>query len=84
MPQTGSAWVHLRLYRACGLVGYCNSSPNRHCWLDLADSATPQLGPIPRYVSDWNCETLEMNVPHLSDLRAANAKYDFGTFSAGM
>jgi len=35
-------------------------------------------------LSDWNCEALEMNVPHLSDLRAANAKYDFGTFSAGM
>jgi hypothetical protein len=75
--KTGSAWVHLRLYRTCGHVGYCNSSPNCHAtkhfnatgapgyrglpegrgwwyvdqvWLYLADSATPQLGPIPRYV----------------------------------
>jgi hypothetical protein len=26
----GARWVHLRLCRACGHVGCCDSSPNRH------------------------------------------------------
>jgi len=26
----GSPWVHLRLCRACGHVGCCDSSPHRH------------------------------------------------------
>ena len=26
----GSGWVHLRLCLACGHVGCCDSSPNRH------------------------------------------------------
>lgn len=26
----GSPWVHLRLCRACGHVGCCDDSPNRH------------------------------------------------------
>ena len=28
--KMGSTWVHLRLCRACGHVGCCDSSPNRH------------------------------------------------------
>lgn len=28
--QTGGRWVHLRLCTACGHVGCCDSSPNRH------------------------------------------------------
>ena len=28
--KSGSIWVHLRLCRACGHVGCCDSSPNRH------------------------------------------------------
>ena len=28
--KTGSWWVHLRLCLACGHVGCCDSSPNRH------------------------------------------------------
>ncbi|HLA15661.1 MAG TPA: UBP-type zinc finger domain-containing protein [Candidatus Limnocylindrales bacterium] len=27
---TGSQWVHLRLCLACGHVGCCDQSPNRH------------------------------------------------------
>jgi uncharacterized UBP type Zn finger protein len=27
---TGSRWVHLRICLACGHVGCCDSSPNRH------------------------------------------------------
>lgn len=28
--KTGDSWVHLRLCEACGHVGCCDSSPNRH------------------------------------------------------
>lgn len=28
--QMGGRWVHLRLCLACGHVGCCDSSPNRH------------------------------------------------------
>ena len=28
--KTGDTWVHLRLCLACGHVGCCDSSPNRH------------------------------------------------------
>ena len=28
--KTGDAWVHLRLCMACGHVGCCDSSKNRH------------------------------------------------------
>ena len=28
--RTGGQWVHLRLCMACGHVGCCDSSPNRH------------------------------------------------------
>ncbi len=28
--RTGGRWVHLRLCLACGHVGCCDSSPNRH------------------------------------------------------
>jgi uncharacterized UBP type Zn finger protein len=28
--RSGDAWVHLRLCLACGHVGCCDSSPNRH------------------------------------------------------
>lgn len=28
--RTGSWWVHLRICMACGYVGCCDSSPNKH------------------------------------------------------
>lgn len=28
--QTGDEWVHLRLCLACGHVGCCDNSPNKH------------------------------------------------------
>ena len=27
---TGGRWVHLRMCQACGRIGCCDSSPNRH------------------------------------------------------
>jgi uncharacterized UBP type Zn finger protein len=28
--KTGDRWVHLRMCAACGKIGCCDSSPNRH------------------------------------------------------
>lgn len=28
--RTGGSWIHLRICRACGHVGCCDQSPNRH------------------------------------------------------
>jgi hypothetical protein len=28
--KSGSAWLHLRICRSCGLVGCCDDSPNKH------------------------------------------------------
>jgi hypothetical protein len=28
--RIGSAWVHLRMCQTCGVIGCCDSSPNRH------------------------------------------------------
>lgn len=28
--KSGSRWVHLRMCMSCGLIGCCDSSPNRH------------------------------------------------------
>jgi len=28
--KTGASWVHLRICMACGHVGCCDNSPNRH------------------------------------------------------
>jgi uncharacterized UBP type Zn finger protein len=38
---TGSWWVHLRLCLACGHVGCCDSSPNRHASKHAAAVAHP-------------------------------------------
>lgn len=39
--KTGSAWVHLRLCLACGHVGCCDSSPNRHATAHFHASRHP-------------------------------------------
>jgi uncharacterized UBP type Zn finger protein len=37
--KTGDWWVHLRLCLACGHVGCCDSSPNRHATAHYQHSA---------------------------------------------
>ncbi len=39
--RTGRRWVHLRLCLACGHVGCCDSSPNRHARKHAHDSGHP-------------------------------------------
>jgi uncharacterized UBP type Zn finger protein len=39
----GGAWVHLRLCVACGHVGCCDSSPNRHATAHYRGSGHPLI-----------------------------------------
>ena len=39
--QTGESWVHLRVCQACGHVGCCDSSPNRHATAHARDVPHP-------------------------------------------
>jgi ubiquitin-hydrolase Zn-finger-containing protein len=39
--RIGSRWVHLRVCRTCGLVGCCDSSPNKHASKHAAASGHP-------------------------------------------
>jgi hypothetical protein len=39
--RTGDRWVHLRMCRACGHVGCCDSSPNRHATAHFRSTRHP-------------------------------------------
>ena len=39
--KIGSPWVHLRLCRACGHVGCCDDSPNRHASAHFRETGHP-------------------------------------------
>ncbi|HSM38661.1 MAG TPA: UBP-type zinc finger domain-containing protein [Candidatus Limnocylindrales bacterium] len=41
--QIGGSWVHLRLCLACGHVGCCDQSPNRHATAHFRESAHPAV-----------------------------------------
>jgi Zn-finger in ubiquitin-hydrolases and other protein len=38
---TGGTWVHLRMCMACGRIGCCDSSPNRHATRHAGESGHP-------------------------------------------
>jgi hypothetical protein len=40
---SGDDWVHLRLCMACGHVGCCDSSPNRHASRHFAETGHPVM-----------------------------------------
>jgi Zn-finger in ubiquitin-hydrolases and other protein len=37
----GSPWVHLRMCHTCGLIGCCDSSPNRHASRHALEAGHP-------------------------------------------
>ena len=41
--KIGSSWVHLRMCMICGLVGCCDSSPNRHASRHAAAAEHPVI-----------------------------------------
>ncbi len=38
---SGGSWVHLRMCQACGRIGCCDSSPNRHATAHARDTGHP-------------------------------------------
>lgn len=42
----GGRWVHLRICRACGHVGCCDSSPNRHASKHAAAQEHPIISSL--------------------------------------
>ena len=50
---TGGWWVHLRACRACGHVGCCDSSPNRHATAHATTSKHPIISSI-EAGEDWS------------------------------
>jgi uncharacterized UBP type Zn finger protein len=41
--RTGGRWVHLRICLACGHVGCCDDSPNRHATAHARNTAHPAI-----------------------------------------
>ena len=39
--RIGARWVHLRVCRACGHIGCCDSSPNRHATHPAHETSHP-------------------------------------------
>jgi uncharacterized UBP type Zn finger protein len=60
--RIGSGWVHLRLCLACGHVGCCDSSPNRHARKHFHASGHPIIQSF-EPGEDWRwCYIDEMEV----------------------
>jgi uncharacterized UBP type Zn finger protein len=41
--RTGGRWVHLRMCMACGHVGCCDNSPNRHATAHFHEATHPLI-----------------------------------------
>ena len=51
--RDGGKWVHLRICLACGHVGCCDDSPNRHASAHARDSGHPIIRSI-EPGEDWS------------------------------
>jgi Zn-finger in ubiquitin-hydrolases and other protein len=51
--RIGGRWVHLRICRACGHVGCCDSSPNRHASKHAAAESHPIISSL-EPGEDWS------------------------------
>jgi hypothetical protein len=51
--KMGDRWVHLRLCRACGHVGCCDSSKNRHATKHFHATGHPIMSSLERG-EDWS------------------------------
>ena len=47
--QSGDTWVHLRLCRACGHVGCCDSSKNKHATKHFEANRHPIMQSLERW-----------------------------------
>ena len=44
--QAGETWLHLRMCMACGHIGCCDSSPNRHASAHARESGHPVISSL--------------------------------------
>lgn len=58
--KSGSRWVNLRMCRACGHVGCCDSSPHRHASAHSADSGHRLMSSFEPGEDWWWCYTDEV------------------------
>jgi uncharacterized UBP type Zn finger protein len=50
--QIGGEWVHLRMCLACGHVGCCDQSPNRHATAHFRETSHPAVQSVEQD-EDW-------------------------------
>lgn len=74
---TGGEWVHLRLCLACGEVGCCDSSPNRHASRHAAEHGHPLIASFEPgedwswcYVDELALAIEGLDLPHRNRLPA--------------
>lgn len=53
--RSGGSWVHLRICMACGHVGCCDNSPNRHATAHFAASQHPIIRSYEPGENWWWC-----------------------------
>ncbi|NNG37430.1 UBP-type zinc finger domain-containing protein [Nakamurella aerolata] len=64
--ESGSWWVHLRRCAACGHVGCCDSSPNKHATAHYRETGHPVIAsyePGEDWFYDYRTEELTEGVP---------------------
>ncbi len=65
--REGAVWLHLRICLACGHVGCCDDSPNRHASAHYHESGHPLIRSLERG-EDWSwCfpDELAMLIPEI-------------------
>lgn len=51
--RIGSSWLHLRMCQTCGVIGCCDSSPNRHASRHAREAGHPVLRSV-EPGEDWS------------------------------
>ncbi len=58
--QIGGWWVHLRICQACGHVGCCDNSPNRHATRHYGETRHPLIRSFEPGEDWWWCYPEEL------------------------
>jgi len=53
--RDGGIWLHLRICMACGHIGCCNSSPNRHATAHFHEQGHPLIRSYEPNENWWWC-----------------------------
>ena len=60
--KIGGEWVHLRMCLACGKVGCCDASPNRHASAHAAEARHPLIRSAEPGEEWWWCYVDEVGL----------------------